>query len=370
MNKKILFLLSHQPHPRFIKQINYLSKNNDISVIFYARDTIADLEAEYDQNCILNYNLGTIPNGKYIQRAVYYIKSFKKLKRILDHNYYDKVIINNIDTLGIFKLCRSWKSKNPQIIMEISDLRSHTYNNSPRSKILRLFERLMFSLVDKLIVTSPKFYEMYYCKLYKGEVFLLENKPLRSILPKKIDKIKNTKTVIGIVGQLQQIKPYKTLINQMKGNENYQIYIYGKGIYQDIIEEYAQNYENIKYFGAYNFFKDISQIYASIDILYMPYDTTNGSLNNKVALPNKLYEGMYYKVPIITSKNTYLGDIVDKYNIGMTIDCCKEDIIIQSIDEVVRNYDTYLKNLEHLDSNLYLGDQDYIRLEKYLNSND
>ena len=44
----------------------------------------------------------------------------------------------------------------------------------------------------------------------------------------------------------------------------------------------------------------------------MPYSLKIQSLNNKLALPNKLYEAMYFKVPIITSRHTFLGEIVKK----------------------------------------------------------
>jgi len=119
-----------------------------------------------------------------------------------------------------------------------------------------------------------------------------------------------------------QGKPYETLFESLKDDERYEIHIYGKGTFQNLVETYAKKYTNIKYFGEYNFFKDSANIYATLDLLYMPYDTTNGSLNNKVALPNKLYEAMYFQVPILTSQETYLGELVEMYSIGKAVMCC------------------------------------------------
>ena len=114
---------------------------------------------------------------------------------------------------------------------------------------MRTLEKLIFKFVDKLIVTSPKFYEMYYSKLFDGEYFLLENKPLSDMIPPKLEKIINDKIIIGIVGLLLQGKPYETLFETIKNDDRFEVHIYGKGTYQKLVEEYASKYENIKYFG-------------------------------------------------------------------------------------------------------------------------
>ncbi|MBT5491146.1 glycosyltransferase [bacterium] len=358
--KDILFLLSHQPNPRFVKQIKFLSQNNNVSIVYYYRDYMKDLSCEYKNNVVLNKSLGTISNGNYTKRIGSYVKSFGALRDILKMKSFDVLLVNNIDTLALFKVSSLFLKIDTKNIIEISDLRSHTYTNGLKSMIMRNIEKLMFKYVDKLIVTSPKFYDMYYHKLFKGKYFLLENKPLSNMIPKKLEKVKNDKVIIGIVGLLLQGKPYKTLFEAVKNNDKYEVHIYGKGVYQNLVEEYSNQYENIKYFGEYNFFQDSAKIYSTLDILYMPYDTTNGSLNNKIALPNKLYEAMYFQVPIITSSGTYLGELVEKYNIGLTVECC-DDNLIYNIEKII-NSDICI----NLDENVYLADDDYIEMEEYV----
>ena len=360
----ILFLLSHQPNPRFVKQINYLSKKYDVSVLYYHREYMKDLSSEYGSNMGLNENIGSISNGSYMQRICKYIKSIKSLYTIVKENKYNVLIVNNIDTLALFKLCTMFQSYDTKIAIEISDLRSHTYTDSFKSKVMRTIEKFMFKFVDKLIVTSPKFYDMYYNTLFKGEPFVLENKPLSNMIPAKLEKKNSDKVIIGIVGLLLQGKPYKTLFETIKDNDKYEVHIYGKGIFEELVNEYANKYENIKFFGEYNFFQDSAKIYSTLDILYMPYDTTDGSLNNKVALPNKFYEAMYFKVPIITSKGTYLGELVEKYSIGQSLACCKEKELRDGLKEIIENKVQYVSNLNHLDKDLYIADDDYRRLEE------
>lgn len=362
--KQILFLLSHQPNPRFVKQIKYLSASNDVSTIYFYRDYMKDLSDEYNSSCKLNENIASISNGNYLQRIGKYLESLQKLYKILKINKYDTLIVNNIDTLALFKICTLFQKTDTKVVIEISDLRSHTYTNSLKSKVMRVIEQFMFRFVDKLIVTSPKFYEMYYNKLFEGNYFVLENKPLSNMIPPKLEKIKNDKTVIGIVGLLLQGKPYETLFETVKNDDRFEVHIYGKGTYQKLVEEYANKYENIKYFGEYNFFQDSAKIYASLDILYMPYDTTNGSLNNKIALPNKLYEAMYFQVPIITSCGTYLGELVEEYGIGKTIKCCDEKELLNVLENM--NDTKKFENFKNLRQSDYFADEDYFRLKSFL----
>ncbi len=113
----------------------------------------------------------------------------------------------------------------------------------------------------------------------------------------------------------------------------------------------------------YNFFNDSANIYSSLNILYMPYDTTNNSLNNRVALPNKLYEAMYFRVSILTSKDTYLSELVERYKIGRSVECCNKKELIKTLN----NFDfDIIKNFENLDKGIYIGDEDYKELKRYI----
>ncbi|MDL2346076.1 glycosyltransferase [Campylobacter hyointestinalis] len=365
MRSKILFLLSHQPNPRFIKQINFLSQKSEVGVVYFNRDYMKDLSNEYMQHCFININIGNISNGNYVKRIVIYFKMIKRLYGVLLYNKSDILIVNNIDILIIFKICTCFSKTNTKIILEISDLLGYNYKDNFKSKIIRFIERYAFRYVDKLIVTSPKFYDMYYKKIFKKDYFVLENKPLLNMIPSKVEKINNKKRIIGIVGLLLQGKPYKALFDTVKDDERFEVHIYGKGIYEYLIKEYSKIYKNIKYFGEYNFFKDSAKIYSSIDILYMSYDTTSwDSFNNKIALPNKFYEAMYFGVPIITSRETYLGELVEKYKIGRTIKCCDNSEILNALISIDLNQIS--KNFDRISKDVYLGDNDYIRLAEFI----
>ena len=367
----ILFLLSHQPNPRFVKQIKFLSQKNNVILIYFYRNIMNDLLEDYKYDVKQIFILDIIPDSlssisNYFNRIWKYVTSIITLNKKLNEYQIDICITNNIDMQLMYNISSIFKSKQTTKVIQISDLLSYHQSTSLNAKIFLFLEKIVFRSVDKLIVTSEKFFTEHYKNFFKGTYFVLENKPLKSLLPEKVPKNKNSKRIIGIVGLLLQLDVYERLFEAVKNDSRYEVHIYGMGKYAEKITAYARQIENVKYCGPYKFFNDASKIYSSIDILYMPYSKINKSMNNRLALPNKLYEAMYYKVPIITSKNTYLGSRVIDLSIGLQTNYQNLEDLKCSLEMIFNNYNKYVKNLNELDANLFLADKDYKKLEKFL----
>lgn len=369
--KKILFFISHQPNPRFIKQLNYLSNNNDVILYHYKRSTLASLSTSISEDIIVN-DLGDLPNmSNPLKRVMVYLSTMKRIKKELSKLSYDIILVNNIDLLILLLFTRSIRNKKIKITIEISDLRDFVFSKKMSSSILRKIERFLYvKYVDKLIVTSEKYYTNHYSNFFKKEYFLLENKLLESNLKDSAQSDKeydnNSKFRIGIVGLLLRGDEYIQLFEHFKNSSSVEIAIHGLGRYEDLVTEYSEKYDNITYYGLYNMFNDAKRIYDSLDALYVVYDAEKISENNKLALPNKLYESMYYKVPIICSKNTYLAEIVDEYGIGVAINYKDKNDMKNSVNYIKENHKNIYSNFSKVPENRYLGDNDYAKLEEYL----
>jgi len=365
----ILFFISHQPNPRFIKQINYLAQNNTVTLLCFKRTTLADLNQSIATNVVI-HDLGELPNAaQLVKRIGVYLKTIKKLKQFIKSTKFEVLLINNIDVLLLYVASTIFKKNKAKIAIEISDLRGFVFKQNASSKLMRSVEKRLYKKnIDKLIVTSKKYYDYHFSNFYDKEVFVLENKLLsKEIRENKISEIKkNKKTIIGVVGLLLRKDEYVKLFETYKNSNTVEIHIHGKGAYQNIVEEYALKYENITYFGPYNAFTDAEKIYKSLDIIYLVYDVDQVSLNNKLALPNKLYECMYYKIPLICSKETYLEEIVMGLGIGTSIDFKVSGEIENGVAFLVDNRDIMEKTFSKLSPDLYLGDNDYKKLELFL----
>ncbi|SNY95026.1 hypothetical protein [Flagellimonas pacifica] len=369
---KILFFISHQPNPRFVKQINFLAKNNKVSLAYFQRQTLADLNSSINSS-VRHTNFGEIPNAsKPIKRILIYAKTIKKIRQLLSSSQYDVVLVNNLDILLLYTFSGIrflGKKKTSKTIIEISDLREYVFGTGFMAKRLRGLEKWLYTkYIDKLIVTSERYYTCHFEKFFKKEVFVLENKLLSKEIKTSdsLRKEQSPRTIIGIVGLLLRKDEYIKLFETYKDHADIEIHVHGKGQYQNVVEEYAARYANIKYFGPYNAFTDTQKIYSSIDIIYLIYDIHQVSLNNRLALPNKLYECMYYKVPLLCSKGTYLEEKVALYGVGAGIDYKVEGAIEAGVDFLMNNLDKISAHFKTLDKNLYLGDNDYMSLESFI----
>jgi succinoglycan biosynthesis protein ExoL len=372
----LLFFLSSPPNPRFIKQLNYLSSRNyNVTLVYYNRRLMPFFSDELDPDIFI-VKVGDIPSyGNFIIRSFGYFKSYPKLLYTLSKIKHDSVLVNRHDSLLLYLFCTMFKKR--FVIVEIADVPEYAFKNDFISVSFNWFEKLIFKkFVDKLIVTSPKYIDHHYINLVKrDDTFVLENKPLSFFMP----RLANTescsregveKIVIGCIGIIR-LKAMKFLIDSIKSFDNFEVHIHGDGVGREEIEKLCIKYNNVKYFGPYNFFKQISEIYNSIDIVYIAYEVEINVINNmNIALPNKMYESMYFNKPVIVSENTYLSERVLNHGIGEAIQYGNSVDLVEKIHHIGKNMDTYLNRLKSLDKNEYIADFDYENLDRFLNKSE
>lgn len=361
----ILFFLSHQPNPRFIKQINCLAESNKVNLIYFKRANLPDLNSNI-ANSVSFISAGEIESsGGYLSRLHVYFKSLRVLWRFRRAVHSDVVIVNNIDILLLEKFLQLLLWRSSKIVLEVSDLLQYALSSGAAAQLFRLFDQTIVRIfVDRLIVTSKRYYDVYYENFFRGPWLMLENKPLKKNLPPRIGSAKKTdKLVIGVVGLIYQSVPVKALFEAVKDDPNVEVQIYGR-LYdaqnsKALIESYSAQHGNIIFKGEYDFFKDAGRIYGGLDLLYVSYDTAETMLNNRVALPNKLYEAMYFQVPIVASRGTYLAERVINLGIGYEVDCGN----VQQIKYVLESHSARMVDFgqafQSLKDDNYFADNDY-----------
>ncbi len=219
----------------------------------------------------------------------------------------------------IYKLL---KDKNVKIIYEVSDIHpllidtQKKFYNKAVSYMLRNLEQCLCKKVDLLVVTSEFFYEQYYKKMISStRVYFFPNTPEPTVF-KGFSRNNNNKFTVGFIGLIRYAKQLEMLIDLTKKCD-IGVFIAGKGIESNRIENYSKGNDNVKIYGEYIYKSEIKKLYESVDCIYSVYDSN--FKNVQIALPNKLYESVYTNTPIIVAKGTYLGEIVEKEKIGITI---------------------------------------------------
>jgi glycosyltransferase involved in cell wall biosynthesis len=82
--------------------------------------------------------------------------------------------------------------------------------------------------------------------------------------------------------------------------------------------ELGRKYPNIFFHGPFKNPDGLPVIYQNIDLVLSTYDVIYE--NVRFAEPNKLYEAIYFEVPIIVSKGTYIAEKVERLKVGFAID--------------------------------------------------
>lgn len=345
----IVFVLARTPNPRMDKRIGLLKRNYSAFLIYWKKQIIDmwnfihhDINAKeiYIEANFTDPLKRIIPTIKFGFCVIKYL--FK-----MEPKY---IYTENIDMLLIcltYSLLKKRKIR-PKIIYEIADLHKliiDKQNNIIKKitkQILMYADRKCSRYVDLLVLTSEKFYEVYFNQFYpKEKVIVIPNMPDLKLFTTYKRKTTGPFTVgfIGIVRYQEQMKMLLSAAQNCKVN----VLFAGSGI-NDEIEKLCINKPNVEYYGKYNYETEISSLYEKCDCIYSVY---NADLNNvKVALPNKLYEAIYCGLPIIVAKGTYLSELTLAKGVGVAINHRDQRELEQVLNRLSADKEYYDKFVE------------------------
>ncbi len=173
------------------------------------------------------------------------------------------------------------------------------------------------------LVGISKFFQNYLVKLNQNnsnipnKTFPISYKPVHKIKFNKSNKAKSYKSII-FFGQINNvfIKAFDTFFLNYNYDPNIKIFIVGKGRKLKIFEKKIFNKKNIIYLGNLNQ-KKLINLYKTMDAMIYLIDNRVDYLNS---LPNKFFEAIYYKLPIISYNKGLVKEIINKYKLGLYCD--------------------------------------------------
>ena len=158
----------------------------------------------------------------------------------------------------------------------------------------------------------------------------------------------NGSTTVAFLGGIGYYKQNVALVNSVKNNQGIKVIYRGRYPKEYNIRDYCydEKISNVEFYGAFNN-SEKKSLYSDVDFINAIYG--NDSLIVTTALPNKLYDCLFYKIPILVSNGTYLGEIVQEYGLGVLVDSNCEQLV-QKIHEYRDNFnrDVFVKNCNSL----------------------
>ncbi|MBE6196113.1 MAG: glycosyltransferase family 4 protein [Rikenellaceae bacterium] len=333
--KEIVFILSSLCDPHYRKRVEEFAENGyKVAVYGFKRQgqSIQNFPCE-------PVILGEIPNRGYFSRLALFYRSIKSIAKECRGKlcFYSSLDVALFARLHI----------NSQYIYEVCDLTELVVGNQFIKSVLIKLNEHTIKKSALTIFTSEGFFD-FYKKVPKEKIVLIPNKVSPHCpTPIDIDRtlVGKERIRIGYVGVIR----FETIYNFIKicadKSDNIDIHLFGiysnGDIYADKVKQLEVLKENIHYHGPFSNPADLPQIYSQIDLLLCTYTPSPGVI---YAEPNKLYEAMYFKCPIIVSTDTFLGRKVEKMKIGYVVNAMDNKEIGEFLETL--NAESYKEKVE------------------------
>lgn len=341
---KIVFLVNSLQNQRCIKRIKrFIAHGCDIEVYAYSR--LKDNYSNYD--FAVNV-LGTMSNEmSYTKRIPILIKDIRsvvKRNKGQDVAYY----LFGLDLALAFRML----DRKDIYVYEESDL-VHTYlGNAVLKNLLEKIDKRIIQHSAKTVFTSEGFVQYHFGEEKPDNAVVIANKLNQGIQKMAVlRKTSSEKIRVGFVGKPR----FKSVVAFAKvlceRHKNYEFHIYGGPILEEKAGfEMLLKFENCYYHGPFKNPDDLPEIYSQLDLILSTYDIEYE--NVRYAEPNKLYEAIFFRTPIVVSERTFLGDKVKKMGVGYCVNPLDEkavnelldDINLEAIEKIRSNCDKIGKN--------------------------
>lgn len=321
----ILFLRSHDGvnDSRVAKEIYSISKKHNVTFLGWDRST-SDATIRrckykfFDKEEILNHICIKAPIGGGFKKLFFPLLRFWRL----EYNFIKKELPNfdaihacDLDTA--FPLLLFYK-KIP-IVYDIYDYYADTHA-SPWliDKLLRKFEGCIIRKSNTVIICNEIRKQQIIPYVPKNLV-IIHNAPSVKTIQRTfcVNSELSPRLKVVYVGSLSQDRFLAEMADVITQTQNVELHIGGIGILEEYFSELSGQFSNIIYYGKMSY-EDVIALEDKCDIVTAIYDPR--VKNNRFASPNKFYEALMLKKPLIMMHNTGMDSFVEKYQLGEVID--------------------------------------------------
>jgi len=254
-----------------------------------------------------------------------YLKFKAFLLGKLNNNSYDKIIVFGIQLIYILKEFLEKKYKG-EYVLDIRDYHKIIHFSNIKSII---------GNSTFVVLSSPGFKQW----LPPSNKYVINhNTHLNNIYDiKSVTNFNEDKLTISNIGATRDFSVNRDLIQSLKNSNRINLNYHGEGdINQDILA-YVQRTKisNVLFTGRY-YPEEENKFYSKSDIInVLRY---NDGINNRTALPNRLYNALINGKPLLAYNGTYLAEIITANNIGIVLHSF--NTIENDILKFIKNYNT------------------------------
>jgi len=325
-----------------------------------------------------NIHLGTTYNRRYLQRLWVFAKCVGVLWIHRARLAACGVIYGvNTDNAMLALLGQFFSGHPIPLVLELADIQPAMTGTGVVSRILRRIERFVLARSALLVTTSPGFVREYFQPVQRvsGEVFLLENKvyPSRH-LPAPVLRENGAVAggrpwVIGCFGALRcrrSLELMHALADRLGDRIRIVLRGYPAGTLAEDFESLLGKLPNYQFGGSYQYPDELAEIYGVIDFNWA-FDESDPGGNSAWLLPNRIYEGGCFGVPVLGSSTTETGRWIEQHGLGWTFEEPLEESLMSFFKALeVSDWEKISRACLAHPRNEFTGESDYVRLSRHL----
>lgn len=321
MNRNILIVCS--------TNTGYMPYLNNYTLILDERKIDYDLLVWNRMNLEEKQSLFVYKDGKNSVRRGFidYFKFYRFLKGVLAKNRFNKIIIFGLQTLFFCQgfLCNEYSKR---YLLDIRDY----HILAKATNLQRVINNAKYT-----VISSPGYKEFLPTSF---DYIVNHNTTIDSNnLPSSTCMSFNS-SFITYMGALRDLEINKEFIKSLKDSP-YEAYYAGESDYTKQLKDFVeQGNFRVRFTGRYKKEEEKTIYGQTLLVNVLRYAD---SLNNIVALPNRLYNAPIYMKPLLSYKGTYLSKLIEEYKLGL---------IINDFNHLSSNIENYINGFifeEYLD---------------------
>lgn len=301
---------------------NYIKILNDNKIMYKIIDyKKINLNANNAENIISYKDLNK--NNNLLKKLLGYYNFIKFVKKVILKEKFSSLVIFTPQMCLFMKsfLIKNYKKK---YILDIRD-----YN--------RIFKYPFFlkRLVGNSLLTviSSNGFKKWLPKKYD---YLIDHNIIfekDSSDNSEVNNLKNKNIKIVNCGVIRSFNENLYLIKKLKNKENINLEYRGESSISEKLKKYCKENEikNCNFYGYYNKEDENKFLKTATFINVMQ---TNDFLS-KYALPNRFYKALLLNKPIIATSDNYVGNLVEKYKLGIVID---ESLLDDDLEKKIKEF--------------------------------
>lgn len=192
------------------------------------------------------------------------------------------------------------------------------------SQLLERIDRCVIRRSGLAILTSEGFVQYHFGDNRPGNCLVVHNKADKRLLETAIAERKTDghHIAFGFVGMLRYETLYRfaKVVGERFGQHTFHFYGPETADFAPL-----KAYKNVVFHGAYQNPDDLPAIYRATDVVVATYDARQANVRHLE--PNKLFEAVCMRTPIVVSKDTFLARQVEAMETGWAIDATDEEQI-------------------------------------------